>query len=175
MALPKPFNKHLREKMMKDWSQDRHWTEYIITLKWGSVSIRTYSERSQRSTQEPKRDPSGPEGTARTPQATDSQTYAAKRYTVIEYCATHYATWHKCCATWHRLCYVTYELHICTVQYDIRQAYGGHKILCGDTQRKGQPYVARPLLWGENTARDNALSSQLPERTTTEGTMPLEP
>jgi hypothetical protein len=43
------------------------------------------------------------------------------------------------------------------------------------TQRKGQPYVARPLLWGENTARDNALSSQLPERTTTEGTMPLEP
>ena len=28
---------------------------------------------------------------------------------------------------------------------------------------------------GENTARDNALSSQLPERTTTEGTMPLEP
>ena len=41
---------------------------------------------------------------------------------------------------------------------------------------RGQPYIARPLLcWGENTARDNALSSQLPERTTTEGTMPLEP
>jgi hypothetical protein len=40
---------------------------------------------------------------------------------------------------------------------------------------RGQPYVARPLLWGENTARDNALSSQLPERTTTEGAMPLEP
>jgi len=56
------------------------------------VSIRTYSERSQRSTQEPKRDPSGPEGTARTPQATDSRAYAAKRYTVIEYCATRYAT-----------------------------------------------------------------------------------
>ena len=46
------------------------------------MSIRTYSERSQRSTQEPKRDPSGPEGTARTSQATDSRTYAAKRYTV---------------------------------------------------------------------------------------------
>ena len=73
------------------------------------------------------------------------------------------------CATWHMNC------NICTVQHDIRQAYGGHKILCGDTQRKGQPYIARPLLWVENTARDNALSSQLPERTTTEGTMPLEP
>jgi len=154
---------------MKDWDQDQHWTEYIITLKWGSVSIRTYSECSQRSTQEPKRDPSGPEGTARTPQATDSWAYATKRYTVIEYCATRYATWHKRCATWHMNC------NICTVQYDIRYAYGGHKTLCGDTQRKGQLYVARPLLWGENTARDNALSSQLPERTTTEGTMPLEP
>jgi len=62
------------------------------------------------STQEPKRDPSRPEGTARTPQATDSQTYATKRYTVTEYCATHYATWHKCCATWHRLCYVYVEI-----------------------------------------------------------------
>ena len=67
------FWQMFREKMMKDWSQDRHWTEYIITLKWGSVSIRTYSERSQRSTQEPKRDPSGPEGTARTLQATDQR------------------------------------------------------------------------------------------------------
>jgi hypothetical protein len=57
-----------------------------------NVSIRTYSEHLQRSTQEPKRDPSVPEGTARTPQATDSQAYTAKRYTVIEYCATHYAT-----------------------------------------------------------------------------------
>jgi hypothetical protein len=38
-----------------------------------TVSIRTYSERSQRSTQEPKRDPSGPEGTARTLQATDQR------------------------------------------------------------------------------------------------------
>jgi hypothetical protein len=37
------------------------------------VSIRTYLERSQRSTQEPKRDPSGPEGTARTLQATDQR------------------------------------------------------------------------------------------------------
>jgi hypothetical protein len=67
------FWQMFREKMMKDWSQDRHWTEYIITLKWGSVSIRTYSECSQRSTQEPKRDPSGPEGTARTSQATDQR------------------------------------------------------------------------------------------------------
>jgi hypothetical protein len=57
------------------------------------VSIRSYSGRSQSSTQEPKKDPSGPEGTARTLQATDSQVYAAKRYTVIEYCATRYATW----------------------------------------------------------------------------------
>jgi hypothetical protein len=159
---------------MKDWDQDRHWTEYIITLKWGSVSIRTYSERSQRSTQEPKRDPSGPEGTARTPQATDSQAYAAKRYTVIEYCTTHYATWHKCCATWHSCATWHMNCNICTVQYDIRHAYGGHKTLCGLSVR-GQPYVARPLLWGENTARDNALTSQLPERMTTEGTMPLEP
>jgi len=38
-----------------------------------SVSIRTYLERSQRSTQEPKRDPSRPEGTARTSQATDQR------------------------------------------------------------------------------------------------------
>ena len=67
------FWQMFREKMMKDWSQDRQWTEYIITLKWGSVSIRTYLERSQRSTQEPKRDPSGPEGTARTLQATDQR------------------------------------------------------------------------------------------------------
>jgi len=37
------------------------------------VSIRTYSERSQSSTQEPKRDPSGPEGTACTLQATDQR------------------------------------------------------------------------------------------------------
>ncbi len=73
IALPRPFDKCLRKKIMKDWDQDRHWTEYIITLKWGSVSIRTYSERSQRSTQEPKRDPSWPEGTARTSQATDQR------------------------------------------------------------------------------------------------------
>jgi len=92
--------------------------------RWGSgislsspVSIRTYSEHSQRSTQEPKRDPSRPEGTAHTPHTTDSRTYAAKRYTVTEYCAMRYATWHeRCatwherCATWHKLCYVTYEL-----------------------------------------------------------------
>jgi hypothetical protein len=50
----------------------------VTYLKWlkGNrtlVSIRTYSERSQRSTQEPKRDPSGPEGTARTSQATDQR------------------------------------------------------------------------------------------------------
>jgi hypothetical protein len=37
------------------------------------VSIRTYLERSQRSTQEPKRDPSRPEGTARMPQAADQR------------------------------------------------------------------------------------------------------
>jgi hypothetical protein len=37
------------------------------------VSIRTYSERSQRSTREPERDPSGPKGTARTSQATDQR------------------------------------------------------------------------------------------------------
>jgi hypothetical protein len=37
------------------------------------VSIRTYSERLQRSTQEPKRDPSKPEGTARTLQAADQR------------------------------------------------------------------------------------------------------
>jgi len=72
------------------------------------------------------------------------------------------------CATWHMNC------NICTVQYDIRHAYGGHKTLCGLSVR-GQPYVAIPLVWVENTARDNALSSQLSERTTTEGTMPLEP
>ena len=116
----KPFSDLLtnvwRKKMIKDWDQDRQWTEYFITLKWGSVSIRTYSERSQRSTQEPNRDPSRPEGTVRTLQATDSRAYATKRYTVIEYCATHYATWHMNC-------------NICTVQYDIRHAYGGHKTL----------------------------------------------
>jgi hypothetical protein len=38
-----------------------------------SVSIRTYLEHSQRTTQGPKRDPSGTEGTARTPQATDQR------------------------------------------------------------------------------------------------------
>jgi len=37
------------------------------------VSICTYSEHSQRSTQEPKRDPGRPEGTACTPQATDQR------------------------------------------------------------------------------------------------------
>jgi hypothetical protein len=37
------------------------------------VSIRTYSERSQKSTQELKKDPSEPEGTARTSQATDQR------------------------------------------------------------------------------------------------------
>jgi hypothetical protein len=37
------------------------------------VSIRTYSEHSQRSIQGPKRDPSGPEGTAHTPQAADHE------------------------------------------------------------------------------------------------------
>jgi hypothetical protein len=46
-------------------------TKFLDRAYLGIVSIRTYSEHSQRSTQEPKRDPSGPEGTARTLQATD--------------------------------------------------------------------------------------------------------
>jgi hypothetical protein len=46
-----------------------NWWFHILDV----VSIRTYSECSQRSTQEPKRDPSGPEGTARTSQATDQR------------------------------------------------------------------------------------------------------
>ena len=57
---------------------------------------------------------------------------------------------------------------------EIQADQRGQHVRCRPLTR-GQPYVARPLLWGENTARDNALSSQLPERTTTEGTMPLEP
>lgn len=48
-------------------------TEDLLLVEVLGVSIRTYSERSQRSTQEPKRDPSGPEGTARTLQATDQR------------------------------------------------------------------------------------------------------
>jgi len=43
------------------------------------VSIHTYLERSQRSTQEPKRDPSGPEGTARSPQAEAIRTVRPQR------------------------------------------------------------------------------------------------
>jgi hypothetical protein len=68
--------------------------KYVLKLE-KNVSIRTYSERSQRSTEEPKRDPSRPEGTARTPQATDSRAYATKRYTVIEYCAMRCTMGHK--------------------------------------------------------------------------------
>jgi hypothetical protein len=49
-----------------------HHGDIVNLVDVQNVSIRTYSERLQRSTQEPKRDPSGPEGTARTPQATDS-------------------------------------------------------------------------------------------------------
>jgi len=44
-----------------------------LGLQDAAVSIHTYSEGLQRSTQEPKRSPSGPEGTARTPQATDQR------------------------------------------------------------------------------------------------------
>ena len=152
---------------MKDWDQDRHWTEYIITLKWGSVSIRTYSERSQRSTQEPKRDPSGPEGTARTSQATDSRTYAAKRYTVTSNIVLrimlrdiNVVLRDTSCATWHMNC------NICTVQYDIRQAYGGHKILCGDNQCK-RPTVRSQtpaLRWEHRKRQRSNLSATRPLR-----------
>jgi hypothetical protein len=87
---------------------------WLNRIKQETVSIHTYLERSQRSTQEPKRDPSGPEGTARTPQAADSRAYATKRYKVIEYCATRCTTWHKRWATWHKSGYMT-QVVLCDI------------------------------------------------------------